>query len=206
MFKNIKSDNLNIDKIRSLVKTVQSLCKEGKLEDANKLYSSQLTQDNTDNCGLDVFRDAPALSEGRDCIKAFIGSDDLKKSVKEQLGLSVFGTFINKMGFYEYLLGNLSEAKIWYLKSIEVEKSQDNVSGNIATLRELSLVECAMGNIEESNNVIAKAGSLPHNDKGISLMDEYSYKAYYNFLSGDLDRSEERRVGKECRSRWSPYH
>ena len=25
-------------------------------------------------------------------------------------------------------------------------------------------------------------------------------------LSGDLLRSEERRVGKECRSRWSPYH
>ena len=24
--------------------------------------------------------------------------------------------------------------------------------------------------------------------------------------SKNLDRSEERRVGKECRSRWSPYH
>ena len=24
--------------------------------------------------------------------------------------------------------------------------------------------------------------------------------------NGILDRSEERRVGKECRSRWSPYH
>ena len=23
---------------------------------------------------------------------------------------------------------------------------------------------------------------------------------------GDFPRSEERRVGKECRSRWSPYH
>ena len=23
---------------------------------------------------------------------------------------------------------------------------------------------------------------------------------------GIMDRSEERRVGKECRSRWSPYH
>ena len=23
---------------------------------------------------------------------------------------------------------------------------------------------------------------------------------------GDAKRSEERRVGKECRSRWSPYH
>ena len=25
-------------------------------------------------------------------------------------------------------------------------------------------------------------------------------------LAGFLARSEERRVGKECRSRWSPYH
>src|SRR3712207_8844051 len=25
-------------------------------------------------------------------------------------------------------------------------------------------------------------------------------------LTGTVDRSEERRVGKECRSRWSPYH
>ena len=25
-------------------------------------------------------------------------------------------------------------------------------------------------------------------------------------LLSDLPRSEERRVGKECRSRWSPYH
>ena len=24
--------------------------------------------------------------------------------------------------------------------------------------------------------------------------------------TGSTDRSEERRVGKECRSRWSPYH
>ena len=26
------------------------------------------------------------------------------------------------------------------------------------------------------------------------------------FLLVDVTRSEERRVGKECRSRWSPYH
>ena len=25
-------------------------------------------------------------------------------------------------------------------------------------------------------------------------------------LKRSIDRSEERRVGKECRSRWSPYH
>ena len=31
----------------------------------------------------------------------------------------------------------------------------------------------------------------------------YSYEAYRYFVG---NRSEERRVGKECRSRWSPYH
>ena len=29
---------------------------------------------------------------------------------------------------------------------------------------------------------------------------------YTTFLSSEPERSEERRVGKECRSRWSPYH
>ena len=28
----------------------------------------------------------------------------------------------------------------------------------------------------------------------------------YDFLAEITMRSEERRVGKECRSRWSPYH
>ena len=27
-----------------------------------------------------------------------------------------------------------------------------------------------------------------------------------NQICSDSSRSEERRVGKECRSRWSPYH
>ena len=32
-------------------------------------------------------------------------------------------------------------------------------------------------------------------------------KSSGNYLAGaKLHRSEERRVGKECRSRWSPYH
>ena len=30
--------------------------------------------------------------------------------------------------------------------------------------------------------------------------------AFLNFGGTNIYRSEERRVGKECRSRWSPYH
>ena len=33
-----------------------------------------------------------------------------------------------------------------------------------------------------------------------------SAKRFKRTANGGLKRSEERRVGKECRSRWSPYH
>ena len=32
------------------------------------------------------------------------------------------------------------------------------------------------------------------------------YIGFLNFKGSLFNRSEERRVGKECRSRWSPYH
>ena len=32
------------------------------------------------------------------------------------------------------------------------------------------------------------------------------FDAEYGFKGVVISRSEERRVGKECRSRWSPYH
>ena len=36
------------------------------------------------------------------------------------------------------------------------------------------------------------------------FMEHYSSRLYHYAFA--LLRSEERRVGKECRSRWSPYH
>ena len=39
--------------------------------------------------------------------------------------------------------------------------------------------------------------------------DDVTKDAYCKFIGAELyldERSEERRVGKECRSRWSPYH
>ena len=35
---------------------------------------------------------------------------------------------------------------------------------------------------------------------------DYQNKTIVVGVPYDYDRSEERRVGKECRSRWSPYH
>ena len=56
-----------------------------------------------------------------------------------------------------------------------------------------------------------------HNDIDLTIVDAKNDSAKQvgqveNFLAQKMDaivilpRSEERRVGKECRSRWSPYH
>jgi len=38
------------------------------------------------------------------------------------------------------------------------------------------------------------------------IEEELFYPAVHKDIDDVADRSEERRVGKECRSRWSPYH
>ena len=59
------------------------------------------------------------------------------------------------------------------------------------------------------------AGALVWREKGGDLQVLLVHRPRYNdwsFPKGKLEngksttRSEERRVGKECRSRWSPYH
>ena len=45
--------------------------------------------------------------------------------------------------------------------------------------------------------------------KRLKIMKTYTFKLPKNNKTADIykeSRSEERRVGKECRSRWSPYH
>ena len=39
-----------------------------------------------------------------------------------------------------------------------------------------------------------------------NLVNQVTHIIITAHFSDHLDRSEERRVGKECRSRWSPYH
>ena len=38
------------------------------------------------------------------------------------------------------------------------------------------------------------------------VMQNVNHQLFGESVDADTTRSEERRVGKECRSRWSPYH
>ena len=50
--------------------------------------------------------------------------------------------------------------------------------------------------------------AVAYTKKGIDNLIETAtvLKVYPTLLDAYDNRSEERRVGKECRSRWSPYH
>src|SRR2546430_12111688 len=53
----------------------------------------------------------------------------------------------------------------------------------------------------------AKAAGLKLSEKELSILARQgSGSACRSIPDGFVERSEERRVGKECRSRWSPYH
>ena len=63
--------------------------------------------------------------------------------------------------------------------------------------------------------MIAKAKAISHGINDLRYITgesqhkkhpEKIYRVLDNLLPSQPDRSEERRVGKECRSRWSPYH
>ena len=53
---------------------------------------------------------------------------------------------------------------------------------------------------EKTKHVFGLIGSA-----SIEMFDALYHEKDIKFI-GVRDRSEERRVGKECRSRWSPYH
>ena len=42
--------------------------------------------------------------------------------------------------------------------------------------------------------------------KSQTLYSVDKWMEYIEEMASETERSEERRVGKECRSRWSPYH
>ena len=52
--------------------------------------------------------------------------------------------------------------------------------------------------IEKNGKIVSALQMLPY------VMTYYGKEISVNYIYGA--RSEERRVGKECRSRWSPYH
>ena len=73
------------------------------------------------------------------------------------------------------------------------------INGNLSTM---------FGDVNEKvGTIAAEVGQTPQgwNASIFSLIQNISQTVILP-IAGLIIRSEERRVGKECRSRWSPYH
>ena len=74
-----------------------------------------------------------------------------------------------------------------------MEKKRSSFTGRVGFVLAAAGSAVGLGNLWRFPYLAAKYGG------GIFLL-------VYIILAITFGRSEERRVGKECRSRWSPYH
>ena len=81
---------------------------------------------------------------------------------------------------------------------------------------EIKVIDAENGNSIEFATVQWKSLNEPSykngtttNKKGVAKLNTPAHQKFVlrvSYVGYQLTRSEERRVGKECRSRWSPYH
>ena len=71
--------------------------------------------------------------------------------------------------------------------------------------QEQSQDEHVMAILDKRTNKTAVVSKMNEQDGSLEIVPP-DKKNSSSFLKLDRTRSEERRVGKECRSRWSPYH
>ena len=74
------------------------------------------------------------------------------------------------------------------------------------TENKTSQIESLYSNIQETYTFKDESGKRGYTQDVKKLGETIDTYSRMKYGSKSLGRSEERRVGKECRSRWSPYH
>ena len=107
---------------------------------------------------------------------------------------------------------NEEESKIKYSKAQNekrvVEKELDDLKQMYKKYENEIDVEDHISRIITFNYLNSLSNNINIKSNELSTKEELLNEARVNLLNKQIERkrSEERRVGKECRSRWSPYH
>ena len=93
-------------------------------------------------------------------------------------------------------------------ESLKIKNSLAKRTQRVINLGKYSTYRLILNGTPLSKNILDLYSQMKFLSPLILNMDIWEYQnkfCVYKKVSGD-NRSEERRVGKECRSRWSPYH
>src|SRR3989344_8382412 len=131
------------------------------------------------------------------------------------IGNLVFGISLDQLG--QLVIRSIPTAHASLLRQIPLSARLTTSTGNNVTdgsyeMRFRFYDSSSSGSVvwEETKTVSAVSGVFSTLLGSVSSLDSVSFNRDDLYLGikvgADDERSEERRVGKECRSRWSPYH
>ena len=122
--------------------------------------------------------------------------------IRQELGM-VFQSF--NLFPHKTVLGNLTMApmKLKKVPEMEARKRALGLLDKVGIRDKAEVYPSMLSGGQQQRVAIARA--LAMNPK-IMLFDEPTSALDPEMIGEMVLRSEERRVGKECRSRWSPYH
>ena len=110
---------------------------------------------------------------------------------------------------WEFVAKDQSRALLTLVKT-DAEGNPLPVHTKVCGLAEDKLYRCSLDQEVRLGRTWNRAGLTLHQDKFFQIIINVCKKLLLKLLAklgmNEKKRSEERRVGKECRSRWSPYH
>src|SRR2546429_5541599 len=104
-----------------------------------------------------------------------------------------------------HVAGKMAELEAAYLAVVRewgqsLESADTYTFGHCERVAQLGVAVARALGLDEHAQTTVRLGAYLHDLGKVRVPHEILSKP------GPLTRSEERRVGKECRSRWSPYH
>ena len=148
--------------------------------------------------GVKISKDTKEIISSADIIVQLgLPSDEIISLIKEdQTLIGVLDPYKNKVKIENLAKNRINIFSLELLPRITRAQSMDILSSQ-ANLAGYKAVVESFANFEKAIPMMMTAAVM------------HSISETVNFRNKKLDesdRSEERRVGKECRSRWSPYH
>jgi tetratricopeptide (TPR) repeat protein len=164
-----------IDAAEAVVEAIQLLQDAGEFVRGDELYRGRL-----DDGQLLKWLPAPHL--GHHCALGFVSTDERIEKCRSQLGAKRLGFYLNSVGLFSMILGELLYAEAFLVKSIEIGRAERDFESSSRRLLNLSDLLVSLGRLREAESCAKQATELARRmgrdeEESIGL-------SYYGYAAG----------------------